>query len=63
MKHIGYFFRSIFGEIIDRLSHRIRYKMTDIANSKIEEAVEKPFNQRAKNDQKTTTSQERNTKY
>ncbi|WP_319423510.1 hypothetical protein [Pleurocapsa sp. FMAR1] len=63
MESIGYFFRRMFDGIIDRLSYQIRYKITNIADSKIKETVENPFNQRAENDQQTTTRQERNNKY
>ena len=45
MESIGYFFRRIF----DRLSDRIRYKVTDAAESKFRETVEKPFERKAKN--------------
>lgn len=63
MESIANFFRRMFDGIINRLSSQIRYKITDVANSKIRETVEKPFNQRAKNHQQNTNSQERNTKY
>lgn len=64
MESIGYFFRRIFDGIIDRLSYQIKYKINDIAESKIREVVEKPSNQSAKDNQKTTTDhQERNTKF
>ena len=63
MESIANFFRRMFDGIINRLSSQIRYKITDVANSKIRETVEKPFNQRANNHQQTTNSQERNTKY
>lgn len=64
MESIGYFFRRIFDRIIDRLSYQIKYKINDIAESKIREVVEKLSNQSAKDNQKKTTDhQERNTKF
>lgn len=64
MESIGYFFGRVFGGFIDRLSDQMRYKITDIAESKIREAVEKPFNQSETNNQQTTTApQDKNTKY
>ncbi|MDZ8221749.1 hypothetical protein [Nostoc sp. ChiVER01] len=63
MESIGYFFGRIFGGFIDRLSDQIKYKITDIAESKIRETVDKPFNKSTTTSQQTTTdSQERNTK-
>lgn len=53
----------MFDGIVHKLSYQIRYKITDAADSKIREAVEKPFNQSAKNYQQTTDSQERNTNF
>ena len=58
MEHIGYFFRRIF----DRLSYQIGYKITDAADSKINETVE-TFSQRSKSDRQTTARQEQNIKY
>lgn len=63
MESIVYFFRRMFDGIVHKLSYQIRYKITDAADSKIREAVEKPFNQSAKNYQQTTDSQERNTNF
>jgi hypothetical protein len=57
MESIENFFRTT----IDRLSYQIRYKITDIADSKINKIVERPFNQRVSNSQQTTTRHERNT--
>ncbi|WP_104907107.1 hypothetical protein [Nostoc sp. 'Lobaria pulmonaria (5183) cyanobiont'] len=51
MESIGYFFSRFFGGLFDRLSDQIRYKITDFAESKIRETVDKPFNQSAKNKQ------------
>ncbi|MEH2258110.1 hypothetical protein [Nostoc sp.] len=63
MESIGYFFSKIFGGLIDRLSDQMRYKITDIAESKIRETVEKPFNQSTTNNQQTTNErQDKNTK-
>ncbi len=70
MESIGYFFGRIFGGFIDRLSDQIRYKITDIAESKIRETVEKPFNQSATTERlnqnttnhQTTDYQAQNTK-
>ncbi|MEH2371974.1 hypothetical protein [Nostoc sp.] len=63
MESIGYFFRRVFGGFIDRISDQMRYKITDIAESKIRETVEKPFNQSATTSQQTTTEHpDRNTK-
>ncbi len=63
MESIVNFFGRIFGELINSLSNQIRYRITDIAESKIQETVEKPFNQSAKTSQQTTSDrQERNTK-
>ncbi|MGF2034104.1 MAG: hypothetical protein RMZ43_002050 [Nostoc sp. CmiVER01] len=63
MESIGYFFGRVFGGFIDRLSDQLRYKITDIAESKIRETVESPFNKNATTNQQTTTdSQEQNTK-
>ncbi|MEH2435507.1 MAG: hypothetical protein V7K25_14860 [Nostoc sp.] len=63
MESIGYFFARVFGGFIDRLSDQLRYKITDVAESKIRETVEKPFNESATASQQTTTdSQEQNTK-
>ena len=62
MESIGYFFSRVFGGIIERLADQMRYKITDIAESKIRETVEKPFNQSARtSQQKTTDYQEQNT--
>ena len=47
MESIGYFLGRIFGGFIDRLSDQMRYKITDIAESKIRETVDEPFNQNA----------------
>lgn len=55
MESIGSFFSRVFGGFIDRLSDQMRYKITDIAESKIRETVEKPFNQSATASQRTTT--------
>jgi hypothetical protein len=55
MESIGYFFRRIFDEIIYKLSYQVKYKINDIAESKIREVVEKPSNKCAKDNQKTTT--------
>ncbi|MBH8572105.1 hypothetical protein I8752_03465 [Nostocaceae cyanobacterium CENA369] len=64
MESIGYFFARVFGGFLDRLSDQMRYKITDIAESKIREAVDKPFNQSTTNNQQTTTErQDKNTKY
>ncbi|MEH2286425.1 hypothetical protein [Nostoc sp.] len=42
----------------------MRYKITDIAESKIRETIEKPFNQSVTTNQQTTTDrQNQNTKY
>lgn len=63
MESIGYFFGRVFGGFIDRLSDQMRYKITDIAESKIRETVEEPFNQSATtSQQKTTEHQDKNTK-
>lgn len=63
MESIGYFFSRVFGGFIDRLSDQMRYKITDIAESKIRETVEKPFNQSATASQQTRTNhQDENTK-
>jgi hypothetical protein len=63
MESIGYFFGRVFGGFIDRLSDQMRYKISDIAESKIRETVEKPFNQSTTHNQQTTTDrQEQNTK-
>lgn len=51
MESIRYFFGTLFGGLFDRLSDQIRYKITDVAESKIRETVDKPFNQSAKNKQ------------
>lgn len=51
MESIRYFFATLFGGLIDRLFDQIRYKITDVADSKIRETVDKPFNQSAKNKQ------------
>jgi hypothetical protein len=61
MESIGYFFRRIFSDLIYSLSHQMRYKITNAAESKIRETVEKPFDRSAKNNQPTTDSQDRNT--
>lgn len=61
MESIGYFFGRVIGGLIDRLSDQMRYKITDIAESKIRETVEKPFNQSATNNEQTTTDRQ-NTK-
>ncbi|WP_375505571.1 hypothetical protein [uncultured Nostoc sp.] len=64
MESIGYFFGRLFGGFIDRLSDQIRYKITDIAESKIRETVEKPFNPSATTSKQTTTDhQDQNPKY
>lgn len=64
MESIGYFFARVFGGFIDRLSDQMRYKITDIAESKIRETVEKPFNPGVTTSQQTTTDrQDQNTKY
>lgn len=64
MESIGSFFSRVFGGFIDRLSDQIRYKITDIAESKIRETVEKPFNQSATTSQKTTPEyQDKNPKF
>jgi hypothetical protein len=44
MEAIGYFFSRVFGGFVDRFSDQMRYKVTDIAETKIRETVEKPFN-------------------
>lgn len=63
MESIGYFFGRVFGGFIDRLSDQMRYKITDIAESKIRETVEKPFNQSATtSQQKITDHQDKTTK-
>lgn len=70
MESIGYFFGRIFGGFIDRLSDQMRYKITNIAESKINETMEKPFSQSAKtsqtsqsaNNQHTTNCRDRNAK-
>ena len=63
MESIGYFFGRLVGGFIDKLSDQMRYKITDIAESKIRETVEKPFNQSATSSQQTTTDrQAQNTK-
>ena len=51
MESIGYFFSRVFGGFIDRLSDQVRYKITDTAESKIRETVEKPFNRSATDSQ------------
>lgn len=62
MESNGFFCR-VFGELINSLFNQIRYKITDIAESKIQETVEELFNQSAKTSQQTTSDrQERNTK-
>ncbi|MEH2258111.1 hypothetical protein [Nostoc sp.] len=58
MESIGYFFGRVFGGFIDRLSDQMRYKITDIAESKIRETVEKPFNKSATNSQQTITDRQ-----
>lgn len=64
MESIGYFFAKVFGGFIDRLSAQMRYKITDIAESKIRETVEKPFSSGVTTSQQTTTDrQDQNTKY
>ncbi len=64
MESIGYFFSRVFGGFIDSLSDQMRYKITDIAESKIRETVEKPFNKSATTSQKKTTEhQDQDTKY
>lgn len=55
MESIEYFFGRIFGGFIDRLSDQMRYKITDIAESKIRETVEKPFNPSTTTNQQITT--------
>ncbi|MEH2247659.1 hypothetical protein [Nostoc sp.] len=63
MESIGYFFARVFGGIIDKLSDQMRYKISDIAESKIRETAERPFNQSTTNNQQTTTDrQDKNTK-
>ncbi|MBW4458268.1 MAG: hypothetical protein KME55_39935 [Nostoc indistinguendum CM1-VF10] len=64
MESIGYFFNRFFDGFIDRLSDQVRYKITDIAESKIRESVEKPFNQIETNSQQTRNEhQDKNTKF
>jgi hypothetical protein len=64
MESIGNFFGRIFGGFIDKLSDQMRYKITDIAESKIRETVEKPFNHSATNSQQTTSDRpDKNTKF
>ena len=47
MESIKSFFSRAFGGFIDRLSDQMRYKITDIAESKIREDTERLFNQTA----------------
>ncbi len=61
MESIGYFFGRVFGRFIDRLSDSMRYKITDIAESKVREAVEKPFNQSSTTSQHAATDYEHRT--
>lgn len=65
MESIGYFFGKLFGGFFDRLSDQMRYKITDIAESKIREAVEKPFNQSTTNSQlnQSATTNQHTTNY
>lgn len=63
MESIEYFFRRMFDRIVNKLFYQLKYKITDITNSKIREAVEKPFNQRVKNNHPPTNIQEQNNKH
>lgn len=63
MESIEYFFRRMFDRIVNKLFYQLKYKITDFTNSKIREAVEKPFNQRVKNNRPPTNIQEQNNKH
>ncbi|RUT01481.1 hypothetical protein DSM106972_065780 [Dulcicalothrix desertica PCC 7102] len=62
MESIGNFLGRIFGGFFDRLFDQMRYKITVIAEDKIRETVEKPFNQDTTTSQQTTNHQDKNTK-
>ncbi len=49
MESIAHFFGKVLGGFIDRLSDQIRYKISDVAESKLRETVEKPFERNTKN--------------
>lgn len=44
MDAIGHFFGRVFGNVVDRFFDRVRYSISDAAESKIRETVERPFN-------------------
>ena len=61
MESIGYFFSRVLGGFFDRLFDSMRYKITDVAEFKLRETMEKPFNQSGKTSQhRTTDYQEQN---
>ena len=60
MDSIRYFFGRVLGGFIDRLSDQMRYRITDVAESKMRETVEKSFNQSVTTNQ---PNQSANTKH
>jgi hypothetical protein len=51
MDAIGYYLRRVFGGVIERFFDRIRYTVSDAAEAKIRETVERPFQQAEANRQ------------
>jgi hypothetical protein len=43
MDAIGYYLRRVFGNVIERIFDRIRYALSDAAEAKIRDTIEKPF--------------------
>lgn len=63
MESIGYFFGRVIGGFIERLSDQMRYKISDVAESKLRETVEKPFERNAKNNQSHQTQCTKNNQH
>lgn len=45
MDAMGRFFSRVFGGVVDRLFDRIRYALSDAAESRIRDTIEKPLSQ------------------
>jgi hypothetical protein len=61
MEALGNFFSRTFGDFFSRLSSQMGYKVTDMAETKVRDALEKPFNRNvADNQQKSTDYSNRN---
>jgi hypothetical protein len=63
MEAIERFFSRTFGDFFSRLSSQMGYRMTDMAETKVRDAIERPFNRNvADNQQKSTDYSNRSTR-